>query len=178
MRNLKIMTIMAVMIFIVIFEWRNLVYSEVLEKSSEIEIPLYIKEHFKNIKDYYIANNFVFTVSGRYMVVLFGEFKNPNKKEKEKNYERVLTRPLAIIIFDGILQEEKDLKDILRSRMEALDYGYSENIKNIYLYGDDVSISWSEKTNMIKAEIKCVCGCAVGLFSKDICFHKNCSMKK
>lgn len=144
-------------------------------QSKQISAPLYIKEYFKDIKKFYENNNFVFSFNKEKLVVLFGKFRDP---EEGENYDMVVDKPLALVIFDEFSKDERSPASVLTGVMDAFNAGYTDNIKKIFLYGNDVSISWSRGTELPKAEIKCLCGCAVGLFSKDICIHKDCPMKK
>lgn len=172
------------LIFIVIFSSWKLSFKNLAigfyntSEAEEAEVPAYVKAYFKEIYECYKRNGIVFSVQSGHLIVVFGEFENSDEKDAKENYKRVMTRPVAIIIFDGILENETDFLSILEGRMQAFKFGYYENIKQVFLYGDEVSVSWTRKINELKAEIKCTCGCAIGVFSRDICTHKNCPMKK
>lgn len=144
-------------------------------QNKQVQIPLYIKEYFKDIKKFYENKDFVFSFNRERFVILFGKFRNPKEGE---NYNMIVEKLFALVIFDEFSKEEKSPASVLIDVMDAFNAGYTDNIKKIFLYGSDVSVSWSRDIDLLKAEIKCLCGCAVGLFSKDICMHKDCPMDK
>ena len=174
---MKILKFLLILIFFFIF---NFNYAEAVTEenlnSKKTQIPQYIKEY---LDDFLILleqkNKFRFYFDKNNFIIMFADFKRKIKKD-DKTYT-IVNNPIGIIVFKNIFSDEHDLLSLFHKIRKNFKNSM-ENIETVYLYGKDVSVSWSKEKNEIKNEQKCKCGCVIGIFSKDICYHENCPMKK